>query len=402
MMAIENTLFFKEVSAETLHKYPHLDKYMGLRERIQLREQDKFLRFQLKDFSLLAANFENFLPQVSREEYKEIYMNILVGRALLNEETQNPRLIDELDIPNLEAAVSPGALPAVFCTYHLGSYRSIIGILGKLGIDFALIVDANTHKNQGERIRQQVARFHEAYNKQASFEMLNAESPNSAMELAKCLRDGKSIVVYIDGNTGNGGIHHKSEQFHLRVPFLGKEINSRKGVAAISWLSKRPIIPVISHYVPGELRPKVHFLDRIDPLQWAGNPKDFIPETTRSLYGILEHYLVQYYDQWETWLYLHKYLPEDQKVCERQIPAPASGPEALRFSFNANEFELFKMDEADHYLFDKRSYATYPIGEDLFYGLHEVRDLDWAAMQTAGFKWPFTLQLIEKGILLTY
>ena len=201
---------------------------------------------------------------------------------------------------------------------------------------------------------------------------------------------------------GNGGIHRKSEQFHLRVPFLGKEINSRKGVAAISWLSKRPIIPVISHYVPGELRPKVHFLDRIDPLQWAGNPKDFIPETTRSLYGILEHYLVQYYDQWETWLYLHKYLPEDQKVCERQIPAPASGPEALRFSFNANEFELFKMDEADHYLFDKRSYATYPIGEDLFYGLHEVRDLDWAAMQTAGFKWPFTLQLIEKGILLTY
>jgi len=387
-------------SAGTSNKFPHVENYKGLRKKIELREQQKFSDLQLKDMAFLSANLENFLPAVSASEYEKIYMNVLFGRALLNEETDMPELIGHLDVEGLEAVLTPGALPAVFCTYHLGSYRSIIGVMASKGIDFVLIVDENTYRNQSANIKAKVSKFHKAFGVSASFDILNAELPDIAMTLSRCLREGKSVIAYIDGNTGSGGIFHKSEVFQLKVRFLDREIYSRKGIAAISWMSKRPIIPVISYYTDGDKKPPtIKFLPPIYPTQWADNPKAYVPDVTTQLYAILEKYLVQYYDQWETWLYLHKYLPpRSMQLVESDCHPSSELTWDTSIAFNDKDFSLFRI-EADCFLLNKRTYECFQISEPLFRSLLQAKPRQKIAMESEGFNASLIEDFVERKIL---
>ncbi|MDZ4703038.1 MAG: hypothetical protein SH848_03870 [Saprospiraceae bacterium] len=399
-MTVETIPVFQSGSNKSPNVLPHVESYKGLRQEIQLREQRKFDQLQLKDFTFLTANLERFLPHIPASAYEDIYLKLLYGRALLNEETGMPELIDRLDVVGAEAALAPENFPAVICTYHLGSYRSVIGIVASKGLDFVLIVDENTYHRQGDSIRKKVAEIHKAFGVTAFFDLLNAESPNIAMTLSKCLYEGKSIIAYIDGNTGGGGIFHKSEQFHLRIPFFGQEINSRKGIAAISWMNKRPIIPVISYYPDEERKPpKVLFLPKIDPKEWAGAPKEYIPEVTRKLYSELEKYLIQYYDQWETWLYLHKYLPPGVSTTRDISTANyADLPANTQLKFNKTNFGLF-MIENDCFLLNKRTYQCFQLTEPCFKSLFKMSIKLKQEMEEEGFESIFIRDLLNIGVL---
>jgi KDO2-lipid IV(A) lauroyltransferase len=400
MKKAQHSICFDDISGDIISRYPHLEKYNDLRYDILKRERKKFENFQLKDYVVMSANLQNFLPEVPTSEYHDIYMNILLGRALLNQETHRTELIDRVDTHNMEAALAAEHLPAVFCTYHLGSYRSIIGLLAKMGIPFVLIVDANTYHKQQARVKQQVAAFHKTYRQEGVFfDMLNAELPNSAMSMMKYLREGVSIVAYIDGNTGGGGIFNKNERFQLKIPFLNQEIYSRKGIATISWMSKRPLIPVISYYQKDSIRPNIKFYDPVFPDQWSKAGQTYVPEITRKLYRILESYLVEYYDQWETWFYLHKYLDADKlepEWSEEMSSRPRD--EKLRFSFNKTDFDLFRMDR-ENYLFNKRTYQTYPIHEELFDILHQIERSEETQLIRAGLDESLIDQLWDNGII---
>ncbi len=400
MKKAQQSISFNTINGEIISKYPHLESYNDLRNHILERERKKFEAFQLKDFVVMSANLQNFLPEVPASEYEEIYTNILLGRALLNEETHRTELIDKVDTHQMEEVLTAKHLPAVFCTYHLGSYRSVIGLLARQGVPFVLIVDANTYHRQGAGIKRQVIQFHQAYGQEGTyFDMLNAELPNSAMTMLKYLREGISIVAYIDGNTGGGGIFHKNDRFQLKIPFLEQEIFSRKGIAAISWMSKCPIIPVISYYRKGNIRPNIVFYDPVFPDKWNKPPQTYIPEITKKLYRILESHLIEYYDQWETWFYLHKYLDADSLSIDwaGETPARPAGKK-VSFSFNQVDFDLFRMN-ADHYLFNKRTYQTYPIDEDLFEALRKVDAKGESQLLSAGFSKALIDQLIDNGIL---
>ena len=400
MKKAQHSINFNTISVEIIDRYPHLATYNDLRHRILNREQKKFEDHQLKDYVVMSANLQNFLPEVPASEYQEIYMNILLGRALLNEETDRTELIDKVDVHHMDSVLVPENLPAVFCTYHLGSYRSIIGLLAKMGIPFVLIVDANTYHKQKDRVKRQVEAFHQAYGQTGvHFDMLNAELPNSAMTMMKLLKEGISIVAYIDGNTGGGGIFNKNDRFQLKIPFLNQEIYSRKGIATISWMSKRPIIPIISYYQKDNIRPNIMFYDPVFPNQWNKDPKTYVPEITRKLYRILESYLIEYYDQWETWFYLHKYLDSDNLQPEwgEETPVRPSG-QKVRFSFNQADFDLFRM-ERDNYLFNKRTYQTYPIHEELFDILKRINGQEEQHLLKNGVDQALLDQLWDNGII---
>jgi lauroyl/myristoyl acyltransferase len=394
-----NTLF-EEISQDVVQEHPHMEKYEEYRDLILEREQQKFEDFQLKDFVLMSANLQNFLPEVPVSEYKDIYMRILLGRALLAEQPQHVELIGRVHTHQMEEALRPQNLPAVFCTYHLGSYRAIIGLLAKLGIPFILIVDAKTYHVQGAQVRNQVAAFHSAYGQEGTyFDVINAELPNSAMTMLKYLKEGISVLAYIDGNTGGGGIFHKNDRFQLKIPFLQQEILSRKGIAAISWMSKRPIIPVISYYEEDSIIPHIQFFDPVFPQDWKQAPKTYVPVITRKLYRILESYLVDYYDQWETWFYLHKYLDADGiKSLDQSKATNLAAGDNWQYSFNRVDFDLFKMGE-DHYLFNKRTYQTFPIEGDLFEALLKVEAMSEKGLLEVGFPKSLIEQLVDNQIL---
>ena len=382
-----------------LKRYPHLKQYKVLKNQIEKREQIKLQKDQLKDFTFLSANFKNFLPHISDTEYRGIYMNLLLSRSLLSQEIRYPNLINELNIVGVDEDVLKQSLPVIFCTYHLGSYRAIIGILVKLGIDFGLVVDRNTYFNQGDIINHQVEVFKKTFGSHSSFEIINAEDGKNVFQLVKKIRGKKSLVIYIDGNTGSGGIYKKDDRFQFKIPFLNAEIYSRQGIAAVAIATKRPIIPVVSTYLIGTLSsPKVEFLPPIAYSGIQGGMKEKVLQITCKLYSILESYLMQYYDQWEGWFYLHKHVGEKQIEKPLNTDLKKVDLRYMKFSFNKAQFGLFKMEQ-DCYMLNKETYRTHQISVELYEVLKSIQRRPFSWLLEHELSESFIEELYFKGVL---
>ena len=166
-------------------------------------------------------------------------------------------------------------------------------------------------------------------------------------------------------------------------------------------MSKRPIIPVISYYTDGDKKPPtIKFLPPIYPAQWANNPKAYVPEVTTQLYGILEKYLVQYYDQWETWLYLHKYLPPRSVQLVEGDRHPSSELSwDTSIAFNDRDFSLFRI-EGDCFLLNKRTYACFQISEPLFRSLLHAKPRQKLALEAEGFQASLIEDFLDRNIFI--
>lgn len=353
------------------------NSYSGMKQQVLERELRKKKEHQLKDFNFLSANVLNFLPEVPIAKHDDIYLEILTNNALLSTEVNYPGLIDELEIEGDASVVEASKKRAtIYCTYHLGSYRSIIGYLAKAAVDFVLIVDTNTFNKQLQRIQNTVHSIWNHYGKAARFELVDAERVDIGIVLSKYLMQGVSVVIYLDGNTGVGGIFNKNDQM-LHIDFLAGQIFSRKGVSTLSYATKSPIVPVISYYVQREGAPTLKFYDVIKPEDGPKDKNAYALEITRKLYGILAENLKSYYSQWEGWLYLHKYL--DFEKLSEQASASAVGQSAVTVNrpiyFNDVDFGFFKMDAAC-YLFNKRTYQSFKINDTILTYLHQLKTQD--------------------------
>ena len=60
------------------------------------------------------------------------------------------------------------------------------------------------------------------------------------------LKNGKSLLLYIDGNTGSGS-NTMNNHNHLVVDFFSGKIFARKGIALLAHIAHSPIITVASY-----------------------------------------------------------------------------------------------------------------------------------------------------------
>lgn len=207
------------------------------------------------------------------------------------------------------------------------------------------------------------------------------------------------MVIYIDGNTGSGGIYKKDDRFQFKIPFLNAEIYSRQGIAAVAMATKRPIIPVVSTYLIGTLSsPKVEFLPLITYSSIQGQTKERILQITQKLYSILESYLTQYYHQWEGWFYLHKYVGEKQMEKPLNTDFNVIGLRHMKFSFNKVKFGLFKMEQ-DCYMLNKETYRTHQISVELYEVLKSIRRRSFSWLLKHELSESFIEELYAKGVL---
>lgn len=384
---------------EATYYHQYRTSFATVKEKVIERESHKKARRELKDFNFVSANLFNFLPEIPAEQHEDIYLDILSNHALLTTATNYPELVDRIEISGdtsfLEEAKQ---LPAIFCTYHLGSYRSIIGFLAKAAIDFVLIVDTNTFHRQHEEVKNTVKSIQQYVGKQSFFELVDAERVDIAITLSRYLLSGISVVAYLDGNTGVGGIYNKNDQM-LSIDFLDKQLYSRKGISTLSFATKRPIIPVISYCKEKESAATLHFYEKIDPKGEKKPREQYCFDTTYYLYSLLADQLKTYYNQWEGWFYLHKYLDFDR------ISAPSNAIDKVEIVpshpilFNEREFGLFKM-ESECYIFQKRQYSSFKITNDLFESLYTLKEEKNSVQFRATLTDALLERLVEKRILL--
>lgn len=361
---------------ETVEYQEHLAELAQSRAAVARREQEKKQAKRQKDFHFVSANLLNFLPHLPQDQHEQVYMDICSMYKRLTLEPDRPQLIETLILEGDTCFLtSHQDLPAIFCTYHVGSYRALIGLLAKSGIDFVLASGANMYQQQKDKIIEYVRTFQQTAGKEAYFDLVDVSAANATLELTTQLLKGRSLVAYVDGNNGVGGVYQRDDSM-LRLNFLGKPIYSRKGLSVLSFLTKRPLIPAISYYQPvdgaEETLATLRFYPPIVPPLAREARERYFEEATTQLYGVLEQNLQHYYNQWEGWIYVHKYLDfESLKATEPDEPDLRAAAARETLLFNKERYGLFKIDD-DGYALDKLKYTTVKLPASLFDGLSEL------------------------------
>jgi lauroyl/myristoyl acyltransferase len=180
---------------------------------------------------------------------------------------------------------------------HLGRYRWIPQAFFARGEDVTLLVDGPTF----DAVLTQVARpefqrrFPEAT--RASFEAVSSLSPGVLWAAARALNRGRVLLMFADGNTGNHG--HRLDRSMITLPFLGRTIAARTGIAALAAHTGAPIVPVAAQERAG--RPPL--LSFAAPIVLAPDePRQrFRERATRELFGWLERSILAAPGAWEEW-----------------------------------------------------------------------------------------------------
>ena len=144
-------------------------------------------------------------------------------------------------------------------------------------------------------------------------EFIDAEHAHGLFRMAKATAQRRSLLVYIDGNTG---VQRKKEgstsRNLLTIPFCGWQMNVRQGIAALAHRLQLPLYPIICERELGmDMRQNHRFtywhFNPIRPLP-CETQAEFAARATTQLYGVLEHFVTRNPDQWEGWLNLQHNL----------------------------------------------------------------------------------------------
>lgn len=354
------------------------ERIQVLDENIRRREQRKINKAESKDFSFVSANLSNFLPDIPQCEHEDFYIDLMQHRSLAVFHSDLTALVSRVKATgDLEFMQKIRTQPFIFCNYHLGSYRALLGFLVKEGVDFALLLDDRTYTEQGEKINESIRSLMEAAGRSITFSMFNVEDASSMMRIGQWLHSGRSLVAYLDGNTGMGGIYSQAKDVFLRFDFMGMPMKNRKGIALLSYFTKVPVIPSISYFVNKQDAPLLEFYPAVSPGAFT-NKDVYILNTTLHLYGILEEKLRQYPSQWEPWLYIHKFLDTDELKKRR---AQFARPHISRYrpdmdmEFNREQYAIFRMAEVP-YLFNRMLYTAHQVSDDVYTILEKCSEED--------------------------
>ncbi|GAB2963041.1 hypothetical protein GCM10027048_34790 [Hymenobacter coalescens] len=310
-------------------------------------------------YLLCAANRRNYLPEYPGSD-AAFYERVLGYRdwAAMDEHEEQVHFLTEYT-GDTSFLADVHTRPRVFCTFHLGSYRAIHHFLLRHNVHYTLVVDEVTLQQQGDKF-QDLSAQNEAYSG-GSMRILNAESPSIGLQMIREVKSGRSLLFYIDGNTGVGGMDRQDEKL-TRIPFLARQLYARKGIAFLAHVTKAPIVPLLSFRHADDAF-ETRFYPPVVPTESALPREEFAVATTRHIFELFEPVLRRFPEQWEGWLYMNHFV---DLPALREEYAPVALPAALpaRLAFNTARYGLFWHADAPQ-LFDLATYQTFGISDKL-------------------------------------
>lgn len=308
---------------------------------------------QLKDFNFMSANLSRFMPQIPIDTHWDVYIKIITTMRLREFDLTDLHKISD-KISNTNQLFKNAEVPKIYITCHLGFCKASISLLILGGVKkIALVVDDLTYRNQASKILTINENFRNLFDLKNDLKIINVEKPNTALEMIQLIKSGYSLFAYIDGNSGYKGVYNKEKT--IEVPFLNSTICSRTGLSKIAHFMNVPIIPFVAYYSDDGLVPHIKFFEKIKKDEHV-EIEDFTIETTKKLYKFFEYYIEKYFDQWESWFYIHKYLPKEI-LSSKNIQLNINS--LTKADFTEKRYDVFKIDE-DNYLFNRSSYNVFP------------------------------------------
>ncbi len=308
--------------------------------------------------AIFSANLTNFLPSIPHTQHQALYRESLCNTAYENFDWNILGISDLAAIRDTNNTLSNKSKQFIFCSFHLGSYRVIANYLFKNSYDFSILVRGDVYDRQAAELLECGRRVGKKYGVKSDMRIHNAENPDVLLKVLRELKEGRSLLVYVDGNTGSGNTTEKLDT----VSFLGQNIQTRKGIGYMSYLSGVPILPVVSYRL-SNYENVLDINDVIYPDKTLTRDQ-FSQQVNQQLYSLLAHYLAKYPEQWEGWSYVHQFLVEGQVSSSTITTKPPKAVIEASYHFNYSRYCLINLPQKP-ILFDKCHYTTLEISIDL-------------------------------------
>jgi len=318
-------------------------------------------QLELNSTEFASANLRYLLPDIPIEDHAGIIDDMLFNRDCSDLDEDSYFLLKYTIISDPGSMlVAAKEKPAIFCTFHVGSYRLINHVLISRNLNYILPVEGKIYATQTACYMENLVGCKAYFNSNSQFMVVNAEEPTAALTMARKARAGWSLLAYIDGNTGVQGSGRRDAKM-LRVPLLGRMIYARKGIAFLSHFLKLPIVPVLCE-ITGPLERTITFHEMIVPAVASEDRDSYCQMATEKLYSVLGTYLKKSPSQWLGWMELQKYLDmdglEDHETVDAQDVGTISDFDGIagnRLVFNRDRYGFIIQDD-QRVLLDKSTY----------------------------------------------
>lgn len=264
----------------------------------------EFLSGNLKAFCSMSSNLLRLMPQIPIKEHRTIYQKLLKLKILEN----TPQFLTAVDwnqsFIETEGSIELLKQSSVIISFHLGAFRSFEMLLVRHNINIVFVVDTSVYDiDPIRKVLLSNLELSKTLFKGSSsqMEVLAADSSDTVIRLLSFIQKGYSVGLYVDWNSGM-----KNEEQNVSIPFLNETISVRQGPAYLSYFTGIPILPITCSINDNyENRWKIHqaiFPDKMKPIN------QYAVESLSYVFGILGDLLLSYFDQWQGWLHIHKYL----------------------------------------------------------------------------------------------
>ena len=264
----------------------------------------EFLSGNLKAFCSMSSNLLRLMPQIPIKEHRTIYEKLLKLKILEN----TPQFLTAVDwnqsFIETEGSIELLKQSSVITSFHLGAFRSFEMLLVRHNINIVFVVDTSVYDIDSIRkvLLSNLELSKTLFKGSSSqMEVLAADSSDTVIRLLSFIQKGYSVGLYVDWNSGM-----KNEEQNVSIPFLNETISVRQGPAYLSYFTGIPILPITCSINDNyEIRWKIHqaiFPDKMKPIN------QYAVESLSYVFGILGDLLLSYFDQWQGWLHIHKYL----------------------------------------------------------------------------------------------
>lgn len=249
--------------------------------------------------------------------------------------------------------------PKLYVTMHLGPYKLIGSYLLTHGISLCIPVTSKVYKDLYNSFMEDTKDIRE--NNNVKLEFINIEEKSGILKLMRCVRLGYSLLLYMDGNSGIGGMERTDNKL-ISYHFFNKDIMIRKGVDFLSRSLKIPVVPIVT------------FLS-------SNNSNDYIPNITilneiticneknenriiEMVWDIFKIYIEKYPEQWEGWCYVDAFFCHKEIIIDEEN---TGGHQMLRFNQKRYDF----LERNGFYLYDMYNNKLFKINKILYIVLYK-------------------------------
>ncbi|HOJ81995.1 MAG TPA: lipid A biosynthesis acyltransferase [Acetomicrobium flavidum] len=221
-----------------------------------------------------------------REVVKKLYCNLSLSVMEFLILTKNPKVVSKW-VTKVEGEehlenLSKSGRGAVLLTAHMGNWELLAAWLACKG--YPLVAGVRDPNDV------HVSKLLACYRKALGVETIPKKS--LLLKGAKLLKQGKFIGILADQDGGTDGI---------MVSFMGKVASTVGGPAALSLLTKAPVVPIVSYRI-APYEHEILVLPPIEPLYELPR-EEAIGEMTIKFNDILEGFIRRSPEQW---LWLHR------------------------------------------------------------------------------------------------